>query len=56
MSKDKGTKNHKKSPADRTKGNPKPGSAYKNEGKSASPTLSAFMPKPEVKPEKPAKS
>lgn len=56
MSKDKGVKNHKKSPADRTKGAPKPLSAYKTEGKSASPSLSAFVPKPEAKSDKSNKS
>lgn len=46
MSKDKGTKNHKKAPADKNKS--KLVSAYKSEGKSASPTLPAFVPKPDA--------
>ena len=33
MSKDKGQKNQKKSPADKTAGKSKEGSSYKNEGK-----------------------
>jgi hypothetical protein len=48
MSKDKGTKNHKKAPADRSVGKGKVVSAYKSEGKSGvdkQPTLEAFIPK-----------
>ncbi|HRG21862.1 MAG: hypothetical protein IPH94_04965 [Saprospiraceae bacterium] len=33
MSKDKGQKNHKKSPADKSSGKTKAGSSYKQEGK-----------------------
>jgi hypothetical protein len=36
MSKDKGSKNHKKAPADKTSGKLKPKSDYKSEGKSGS--------------------
>lgn len=53
MSKDKGTKNVKKAPADRSVGKVKPGSSYKNEGKSGidkQPTLEAFTPKNDSKP------
>lgn len=52
MSKDKGTKNHKKAPADRSSGKGKVLSAYKAESKSGqvkSPTLEAFIPKPDTK-------
>ncbi|MBK8558351.1 MAG: hypothetical protein IPL65_22645 [Lewinellaceae bacterium] len=51
MSKDKGTKNLKKAPADRSTGKGKAVSAYKAEGKSgkANPTLEAFVPKADVK-------
>lgn len=48
MSKDKGTKNHKKAPADKSAGKGKVISAYKAESKSGqdkSPTLEAFVPK-----------
>lgn len=48
MSKDKGTKNHKKTPADRSSGKGKVLSAYKAESKSGqdkSPTLEAFIPR-----------
>jgi|JI7StandDraft_1071085.scaffolds.fasta_scaffold01946_7 hypothetical protein len=47
MSKDKGTKNTKKAPADRSNGKDKRVSDYKSEGKSKDPTLSAFIPKTE---------
>lgn len=52
MSKDKGTKNVKKAPADKSVGKQKPDSAYKSEGKggiSKQPTLEAFIPKPDHK-------
>ncbi|HOY06371.1 MAG TPA: hypothetical protein PLO67_13265 [Saprospiraceae bacterium] len=45
MSKDKGSKNHKKAPADKTAGKSKPQSDYKSEGKSKDPVLDAFTPK-----------
>lgn len=45
MSKDKGTKNHKKAPADKSKGKVKALSAYKSESKRKEPTLEAFIPK-----------
>ncbi|HRI62109.1 MAG TPA: hypothetical protein PK228_20355 [Saprospiraceae bacterium] len=53
MSKDKGTKNHKKAPADKSAGKGKVISAYKSEGKSGlsnQSTLEAFIPKPDMKP------
>jgi hypothetical protein len=49
MSKDKGTKNVKKAPADKTKGTTKAPSAYKSESKSGS----AITPKPDTKAGKP---
>ena len=52
MSKDKGTKNHKKAPADKSSGKGKVLSAYKSESKSSldkQPTLEAFIPKPDFK-------
>lgn len=48
MSKDKGVKNVKKAPADKTKGKAKVASAYKSEGKSSYGTdsrLDAFSSK-----------
>lgn len=48
MSKDKGTKNHKKAPADKSAGK-KVQSDYKSEGKSKEPSLDAFIPKPDPK-------
>ncbi len=47
MSKDKGQKNQKKSPADKTSGHTKEGSSYKNEGKvsSKSSVADTFQPK-----------
>ena len=45
MSKDKGSKNHKKAPADKSAGKGKPQSDYKSEGKSKDPVLEAFIPK-----------
>ncbi|MBP6812730.1 MAG: hypothetical protein KA138_14480 [Saprospiraceae bacterium] len=52
MSKDKGTKNIKKAPADRSAGKGKPLSSYKSEGKSGTdkiPTRESFIPKPDSK-------
>ncbi len=52
MSKDKGTKNHKKAPADKSAGKGKAVSSYKSEGKNGpdkQPTLEAFIPKPDTK-------
>jgi len=52
MSKDKGTKNHKKAPADKSAGKGKIISAYKSESKSGQDklhTLEAFVPKPDQK-------
>ncbi|MBK6619549.1 MAG: hypothetical protein IPH04_08330 [Saprospirales bacterium] len=52
MSKDKGTKNHKKAPADKSAGKTKPLSPYKSEGKSGQsnqPTLEPFVPKSDGK-------
>ena len=52
MSKDKGSKNHKKAPADKSKGKSKPLSAYKSESKSGQDkqtTLEPFVPKPDPK-------
>jgi hypothetical protein len=48
MSKDKGSKNKKKSPADKSGGKTKTLSAYKSEGKnsfSKSPVIEVFTPK-----------
>lgn len=49
MSKNKGTKNTKKAPADKSHGKEKHVSDYKSEGKIKDPTLSAFAPKSELK-------
>ncbi|MDZ4704577.1 MAG: hypothetical protein SH848_11645 [Saprospiraceae bacterium] len=52
MSKDKGSKNHKKAPADKSTGKGKAVSAYKSEGKGGSgksATLDPFIPKTEPK-------
>jgi hypothetical protein len=52
MSKDKGTKNTKKAPADKSSGKGKIESAYKSEGKGGAgklPTLEAFIPKLDLK-------
>ena len=52
MSKDKGVKNIKKAPADKTKGKAKVVSAYKSEGKSSygsDTKLDAFVTKKETK-------
>lgn len=45
MSKDKGSKNHKKAPADKSKGKGKALSAYKSESIRKEPALEAFKPK-----------
>lgn len=52
MSKDKGSKNHKKAPADKSSGKTKVLSDYKSESKSGfnkQPTLEVFTPKPDGK-------
>lgn len=50
MSKDKGSKNHKKAPADKSTGKAKPESDYKSEGKKGKdPALDVFVPKPNPK-------
>lgn len=52
MSKDKGSKNHKKAPADKSSGKGKILSAYKSESKSGQDkqaTLEAFIPKTDTK-------
>jgi len=52
MSKDKGSKNHKKAPADKSPGKGKDLSAYQSENKRghATPTtLDAFVPKTDTK-------
>lgn len=52
MSKDKGTKNVKKAPADRSSGTGKTISDYKAEGKGGiakNPTIEAFVPKTDPK-------
>jgi hypothetical protein len=50
MSKDKGSKNHKKKPADKSEGKAKAGSDYKSEGtKEKDPKLDVFIPKPNPK-------
>jgi hypothetical protein len=52
MSKDKGTKNHKKSPADKTSGKGKEVSAYKSESKSGQDIIvKSNAPKPDQKQE-----
>ncbi len=48
MSKDKGTKNVKKAPADKSTKN-KATSDYKSESKSKDPSLGAFVPKTDGK-------
>jgi len=50
MSKDKGSKNHKKAPADKSSGKEKSKSAYKSETKSSEPALQPFIPKSDSKP------
>lgn len=50
MSKDKGSKNHKKKPADKSSGKAKAVSDYKSEGiKGKDPKLGIFTPKPNPK-------
>lgn len=50
MSKDKGSKNHKKKPADKSSGKTKAVSDYKSEGiKGKDPKLDVFTPKPNPK-------
>ncbi len=52
MSKDKGTKNHKKAPADKSAGKGKILSAYKSESKTGQPkqsAIEAFIPKSDTK-------
>ncbi len=49
MSKDKGSKNVKKAPADKSDGKGKAESSYKSEGKSSQPALVSFAPKPDSK-------
>ena len=56
MSKDKGTKNIKKAPADKSLGKQKAVSDYKAEGKGGinkQPALEAFVTKPDHKNHKP---
>ncbi len=59
MSKDKGGKNHKKAPADKSTGKAKSVSAYKSEGKTGygkDPALDVFVPKTTPKMDKKRKS
>ena len=49
MSKDKGSKNIKKAPADKSLGKSKAVSAYKSESKRGQPSLEPFTPKPDSK-------
>jgi hypothetical protein len=56
MSKDKGSKNTKKAPADKSLGKKKDASTYKSEGKSGQPIPATATPKPETKAGKPSKS
>lgn len=49
MSKDKGAKNKKKAPADKSAGKTKASSSYQDESKSKEPTLDAFAPKSDPK-------
>ena len=59
MSKDKGSKNIKKAPADKSSGKGKAVSAYKSEGKggiSKQSDIEAFIPKPDQKSSKNNKS
>lgn len=52
MSKDKGTKNHKKAPADKSSGKGKILSAYKSESKTGDvkqTSLDAFIPKSDAR-------
>lgn len=52
MSKDKGTKNVKKAPADKTSGKSKAVSDYKSESKSKQSSNNTFAPKPDSKSDK----
>ena len=56
MSKDKGSKNHKKAPADKSLEKKKAVSSYKSESKSGQPSLEPFAPKPDGKTGKTQKS
>jgi hypothetical protein len=59
MSKDKGSRNIKKAPADKSSGKGKAVSAYKSEGKGGISKQSdneAFVPKPDQKSSKNSKS
>lgn len=58
MSKDKGSKNNKKAPADKSKGKIKSSSSYKEEGKvgKEKPTIDVFSKKSDGKKDKPEKS
>lgn len=49
MSKDKGSKNKKKAPADKSVGKIKVSSAYQDEGKTKQPAVEVFTPKPDPK-------
>jgi hypothetical protein len=51
MSKDKGSKNHKKAPADKSSGKKKAPSAYQAEKKGGkeAPTIEVFIPKTDDK-------
>jgi hypothetical protein len=49
MSKDKGSKNHKKAPADKSSGKQKSESSYKSEGKTKDSTIQVFNPQPDLK-------
>lgn len=58
-SKDKGGKNHKKAPADKSSGKTKQVSAYKSEGKAGfgiKPSLEVFAPKTDSKSDEKRKS
>lgn len=49
MSKDKGSKNVKKAPADKSLGKKKPASSYKSENKSGQSTVDSTVPKTDSK-------
>ncbi len=49
MSKDKGSKNHKKAPQDKSSSKGKVLSTYKQEGKGKATTLVPFIPKTDAK-------
>ena len=55
MSKDKGSKNTKKAPADKSLGKKKDASTYKSETKGSQPTNAPLVPKPDTKAGKPSK-